>query len=149
MIQPMGFAHLPQVLDVEARAYPWPWTEPMFVDSLRQGHFCTVAVDSERLLGYCVSYVAVGECHILNICVDPQRQRTGVGRSLLQNALEHGRDQVAEAVFLEVRPSNQAAIELYEQSGFERVGVRKDYYPSIDRREDAWVYRLPLNGLEG
>ena len=145
----MRFADLPQVLAIENRAYDWPWTEPMFVDSLRQEHCCSIAVESVQVLGYCVSYEAVGECHILNICVDPDRRRSGIGQRLLAHALDQGQQQGAEAVFLEVRPSNQAAIDLYQQSGFEQVGVRKNYYPGIDRREDAWVFRLPLNRLDG
>lgn len=145
--QLMSEALLPAVLDVEERAYPWPWTEGMFRDSLNSGYLCHVLVDAGQLLGYTVIYVAVGECHILNICVEPEKQGEGLGRMLLRHALDCAVDHGAEQCFLEVRPSNHAAIRLYETMGFVRVGVRKDYYPAGEQREDALVYQLDLMAL--
>lgn len=148
----LSYRHLPQVMDIETRAYPWPWTEGMFADSLRSGHLCYLASerepglqqDLERALGYIIVLVAVGECHVLNVCVDPQQQGNGYGRRLLNHALNAAVDLGAEAAYLEVRASNETAIKLYESAGFERVGLRKQYYPAGDVREDALVYRLAL-----
>ena len=83
----LGFRHLPQVLEIEQRAYPWPWSEGMFVDSLRNGHLCYHLSEQDRILGYIVVLVTAGECHILNICVDPNHQGKGCGRRLLEHAL--------------------------------------------------------------
>lgn len=138
---------LPDVMDIEERAYPWPWTEGMFRDSMYSGYMCYVLVDAGQLLGYTVTYVAVGECHILNICVDPEKQGRGLGRMLLRHALERGVEQGAEQAFLEVRPTNVSAINLYESMGFMIVGVRPDYYPAADGREDALVMQGDLAGL--
>ena len=138
---------LPAVMDIEARAYPWPWTEGMFRDSLSSGYLCHVLVDAGQLLGYTVIYVAVGECHILNICVEPQKHGLGLGRSLLRHALECAIDHGAEQAFFEVRPTNHGAMRLYQSMGFVQVGRRKDYYPAGDTREDALVYQLDLQGL--
>lgn len=145
--QLMTEALLPTVLEIEQRAYPWPWTEGMFRDSLNSGYLCHVLAGTGQLLGYTVIYVAVGECHILNICVEPDQQGKGFGRMLLRHALECAIDHGADQAFLEVRPSNGAAIRLYESMGFVQVGRRKDYYPAGDQREDALVYQLDLGGL--
>jgi len=145
--QLMTEALLPAVMDIEARAYPWPWTEGMFRDSLNSGYLCHVLADAGQLLGYTVIYVAVGECHILNICVEPDKHGLGLGRMLLRHALECAVDLGAEQSFLEVRPTNTAAIRLYESMGYVQVGRRKDYYPAGDTREDALVYLLDLQGL--
>ena len=143
----MHEGHLSSVMEIEERAYPWPWTIGMFHDSLNSGYLCHVLVDAGQLLGYTVIYVAVGECHILNICVEPEKQGKGAGRMLLRHALECATDHGAEQAFLEVRPSNAPAIHLYESMGFVQVGVRKDYYPAGEQREDALVYQLDLGGL--
>ncbi|MEZ5505322.1 MAG: ribosomal protein S18-alanine N-acetyltransferase [Gammaproteobacteria bacterium] len=143
----MTEALLPAVMDIEARAYPWPWTEGMFRDSLNSGYLCHVLADAGQLLGYTVIYVAVGECHILNICVEPDKHGLGLGRMLLRHALECAVDLGAEQSFLEVRPSNVSAIRLYESMGYLQVGRRRDYYPAGDTREDALVYQLDLQGL--
>lgn len=145
--QPMSEALLPAVMALEQRAYQWPWTEGMFRDSMSAGYFCHVLADAGELLGYTVMAVAVGECHILNICVEPERQGQGLGRMLLRHGLECAIDQGAGQAFLEVRPSNTAAIRLYESMGFVQVGRRKEYYPSYGGREDALVYQLDLQGL--
>lgn len=146
--QLMTEALLPAVMDIEERAYPWPWTEGMFRDSLNSGYLCHVLADAGQLLGYTVIYVAVGECHILNICVEPDKQGLGLGRMLLRHALECAVDLGAEQSFLEVRPSNVSAIRLYESMGYVQVGRRRDYYPAGDTREDALVYQLDLQGLQ-
>ena len=140
----MSARHLPQIMAVELLAYPWPWTEGMFLDSLRNGHLCYVGTENDQVMAYCVAYVAVRECHILNICVDPSQQGKGHGISLLNYSLQAAKDMDADAAFLEVRPSNHAAVALYEKRGFKQVGVRKDYYPAGDIKEDALVYRLDI-----
>lgn len=120
----------------------------MFADSLRNGHLCYLASDHQQALGYIIVFVAVGECHILNVCVDPEQQGKGYGRKLLQHALDAAVDLGAEQAFLEVRISNEPAIKLYETYGFEQVGLRKQYYPAGDKREDALVYRLQLSDIK-
>lgn len=141
MIIPMSHSHLKQVMDIELRAYPWPWTEGMFLDSLLQQHICRVAIGSNQsVVGYLVAYIAVGECHILNVCVEPKQQRQGIGRQLMMDVKLLADEKQAEATFLEVRPSNQIAIDLYETLGFVQVGRRKEYYPAGDYREDGLVY---------
>lgn len=141
---PMTEAMLPAVMEIEERAYAFPWTLGMFRDSLDGDYLCHVLVDAGMLLGYTVIYAAVEECHILTICVEPEKQGQGFGRLLLRHGLDRAWEQGALQAFLEVRPSNAAAIRLYESMGFVQVGLRKDYYPAGDRREDARVYQLDM-----
>ena len=143
-VLPMSYSHLAEVLEIEQLAYPWPWTEGMFVDSLRNGHLCHVVTDGGDVVAYAILYVAVGECHILNICVHPQRQNQGLGFKLLDYALRASVALGAEQAILEVRPSNLPAIALYRRFGFQQVGLRKGYYPAGSEREDALVFTLSL-----
>jgi len=134
----LTLADLPQVMLIERAAYEYPWSEGIFRDCLRVGYKCFVATDlSDNVLGYALLSVAAGEAHILNLCVHPEHRRAGVAQLLLHNLERVAHRYNAESLMLEVRPSNRAAIALYYNSGFERVGLRRRYYPSATGREDA------------
>jgi ribosomal-protein-alanine N-acetyltransferase len=149
-------ADLPAVLTVENAAYSYPWTEGIFRDCLRVGYHCLVAEpvagnvpglapgDPRPLVGHAVMSAAVGECHLLNLCVHPDWQSRGLGRRILLRLFSIGRANNADTAFLEVRASNRRAIALYESEGFCEVGLRRGYYPAGDRREDAVVMARPL-----
>ena len=83
--------------------------------------------------------MAVDEAHVLNLCVDPELQRQGLGRRLLHHLIKLARAANATIVLLEVRKSNLPAIRLYDAEGFKRLGIRKNYYPAAGGREDAIV----------
>ena len=95
------------------------------------------------VVGYSLLSIAVGEAHILNISVDPAEQKQGIGRKMLEHLIEHARGR-AKTIFLEVRPSNTHAIALYEDVGFNEIGIRKGYYPAENGREDAIMLALEL-----
>lgn len=138
------YEHLPQVLAIENQVYPFPWTEGIFKDCLESGYVCQVLQAGDDLLGYIVSMVAVGECHILNVCTAPGYRRQGVAQFLLDYSFQRAAELGAEEVFLEVRVSNASAIALYLGLGFEQVGRRKNYYPDHEGREDALVFKRIL-----
>jgi ribosomal-protein-alanine N-acetyltransferase len=94
---------------------------------------------AEGLIGYTILSTAAGEAHILNLCVDPVYQRRGFGGRLLAGLLAYADEAHIDRMFLEVRPSNLAAISLYQRAGFVRLGVRKAYYRTASGREDALV----------
>ncbi|HEX5513482.1 MAG TPA: ribosomal protein S18-alanine N-acetyltransferase [Gammaproteobacteria bacterium] len=127
------------VMEIERRAYPFPWTPGIFRDCLRVGYNAWVYVQKEQILGYALMSCGGGEAHLLNICVDPEYQGAGLGRTLLQHVLRHAGRLGADQLFLEVRPSNTRALALYEDMGFIEVGRRKGYYPAERGREDALV----------
>jgi len=146
-LRPMTAADLPEVLAIEQRVYEYPWTEGIFRDCLRAGQCCWTIRESSILVAYGVMSVAVGESHLFNLCVDPDYARQGYGRGLLEHlqglALRHR----ATVMFLEVRPSNRAAVGLYRDNGFAEVGLRRGYYPAKKGREDALVMARELSEI--
>lgn len=136
-LRPMTEADLDIVMEIEERAYPYPWSRGIFSDCLRHGYHALLHEADGKLLAYCVLSVAVEELHILNITVEPALQRQGLGKRLLHTAETFGRGLGANDCFLEVRPSNTAAIRLYLLHGFNEIGLRKNYYPARQGREHA------------
>ncbi|MBT8058580.1 MAG: ribosomal protein S18-alanine N-acetyltransferase [Xanthomonadales bacterium] len=135
---------LDRVMEIELSAYPYPWTRGIFSDCLRVGYDCWgLQLDSE-LSGYCIQTHAVGECHLLNLCVAPDCHRRGLGSILLHHSMRLARQQGCASMYLEVRPSNPAGLGLYRKNGFFVVGERRGYYHSDDGREDAIVMRKDL-----
>ena len=137
--RPMQEPDMKAVMDIERRSYPHPWTRLIFNDCLRAGYCCWVCEREGIVEGYGVLSVAAGESHLLNLCVRPESQGQGVGRKLLQHFIALARRHAAEVIFLEVRPTNMAARKLYEKNNFNELGIRKDYYPADDGREDALI----------
>ncbi len=138
-LRPMREHDLTEVLDVERRAYLFPWTIGIFNDCLRAGYCCWSMLLGARVIGYGIMGVTLDEAHILNICVDPVYQRRGFAQQLLGKLLDLALRHRTSMVFLEVRPSNEAARALYARHGFTQIGLRRGYYPAQDGREDALV----------
>ena len=142
--RPMQDADVSDVLEIERRSYPHPWTRLIFNDCLYAGYCCWVAERQGVIEGYGIISIAAGESHLLNLCVRPESQRQGVGVKILQHLISVARQHEAEIIFLEVRPSNKAACALYRQTGFNELGTRKDYYPTGEGREDALIFARVL-----
>ncbi|WP_370300119.1 ribosomal protein S18-alanine N-acetyltransferase [Abyssibacter sp.] len=137
-IRPMHPSDIPRVAAIDQAAYEFPWTAGIFDDCLRVGYSSWVAVSlAGRIDGYAMMSMAAGEGHILNVCVDPLMQRAGCGRQLVAHLLEIAATAELSIVYLEVRPTNAAALALYQQFGFSEIGRRPNYYPAADGREDA------------
>jgi ribosomal-protein-alanine N-acetyltransferase len=132
------------VLAVESAAYQFPWSEGIFRDCLRVGYTCRVLDIGGDIAGYGIMSMGAGEAHILNVCVRSEFQCLGFGRKILLYLLERARSSGMQEAFLEVRPSNAAAIRLYQALGFEAVGTRRGYYQAEVGREDALVLRRVL-----
>ena len=143
-LQPMNELHLKGVMDIERRAYEFPWTEGIFRDCLRVGYSSWLVTSGPQILAYAVMSMAVGEAHILNLCVEPAHHQQGLGRFMLTHLKRLARSAGMDILLLEVRKSNSAAIALYSGMGFRRLGVRKGYYPAADGREDAWLLGCTL-----
>jgi ribosomal-protein-alanine N-acetyltransferase len=134
---------LDEVVAIEKAIYEYPWTRGNFADSLHAGYTCRTWRIGPDLVGYFVLMTGAGEAHLLNLSVAAAWQRQGHGSTLLREAALAAK-QGAATLFLEVRPSNRAAQELYKRFGFKKVAVRRDYYPANGGREDALVLTLPL-----
>jgi ribosomal-protein-alanine N-acetyltransferase len=145
-IRRLAYPDLPQVIGIERRAFPTPWSLAMFVLELSKASgVCLAAVleaeGTRRLVGYliCSRYETVW--HVMNVAVDPDHRRAGVASALLGELYVRVNDQQARYT-LEVRRSNDGAIRLYEREGFRAAGLRRRYYQ--DNGEDALVmWRTP------
>ena len=140
----MAERDLDMVMRIELDMYPFPWTRRIFEDCLRVGYRCHVGEVDGECAGYGVMSTGAGEAHILNLCVARTYQRRGLGREMLRHLINEADMLEVSDVFLEVRPSNTGAITLYQDMGFNQVGLRKDYYPTADGREDAIIFALSL-----
>jgi ribosomal-protein-alanine N-acetyltransferase len=141
-VRRLTYADLPQVVAIERRAFPTPWSLAMFVLELsKPSGICLAAFVEGRLAGYlvCSRYDTVW--HVMNVAVDPDRRRLGIASTLLTRLFERVDDPDARYT-LEVRRSNAGALELYDRFGFRAAGVRRRYYQ--DNGEDAVVmWRTP------
>lgn len=147
-LRPMIDADLDQVIALDSASHLTPWTEANFRDALTAGNLCIVAERDGRIVGCAIlQLIAGGDADLLTFAVMPASRRGGIGRALLRAAIASGFASGITAIFLEVRESNAAAIELYRDSGFEIVGARKGYYERGAGRENAITMRLaPTNG---
>jgi ribosomal-protein-alanine N-acetyltransferase len=139
IIRAMRQADVGAVAELEHYTYDFPWSEGIFRDCLLAGYLNVVLDRDGEVVGYGIMSVAAGEAHLLNICVAESLRRQGIGSDLLHYLLRRARTLRAERMFLEVRPSNEVAIALYRDSGFEVLGVRKNYYKAHGGNEDAVV----------
>lgn len=136
--------HLDWVVACEAALHAFPWSRGNFLDSLAAGHSAWVMCAGNDRLGYAIVLNVLDEAHLLNISIAPSAQRRGHGRRFLGWLHEHARATGATQLFLEVRPSNTAALALYEALGYVQIGRRRGYYPAAHGREDAIVMRREL-----
>lgn len=136
-IKPMRYAHIPAIMAIELEAFTTPWTAEMFRQEIADNRLSRsyVAVAGERLVGYLVAWFTQNEVHLLNIAVAASDQRRGTGKRMLQFLLDVAAGEHKEIITLEVRESNDVAIEMYRSFGFSPVGVRHQYYQ--DDKEDA------------
>lgn len=139
-LAPMLESDLDEVMAIETAVYPFPWTRGIFADCLKVAYSCWVHREQGELRGYCVMALGPAEAHILTLCVHPLYQRQGHARMIMDFMLRLARKWEASTIFLEVRPSNDAAIALYTSLNFVEVGRRPNYYPAENnRREDALI----------
>ena len=152
----MTTADLPEVLRIERQSYQLPWTEQIFRDCLKVGYHMLVLEDQGALSGFVIFSSAAGESHILNLCIEPAGRRQGFAEALLTQAIATVIVAGASVMFLEVRVSNLAAIQLYEKMGFVEAGRRTNYYKvrastsnnAVHDREDAVVMARDLTSID-
>lgn len=141
---PMNERDLDAVVALEASLQVFPWSRGNFTDSLAVGHSVWVLRIGGDLVGFSVVMSVLDEAHLLNIGVCKRYQGQGYGARLLRHAMENARLNHASKLFLEVRPSNERAVELYRHFGFHQIGLRKGYYPATIGREDALIFDKEL-----
>ena len=135
-VRALSFSDLPQVLAIERRSFPTPWSLGMFVIELsKPSGICLAALRESQIVGYVICARYDEAFHVMDIAVDPDRRREGVASTLLDGVIERAGEDANYT--LEVRVSNAGAIALYERYGFHGVGTRPRYY--ADNGEDAII----------
>ncbi len=137
--EPMYDRHVSFIGTMERRNYEFSWSDSIFRDCVKSGYICQLVILNNEIIGYGVMQIGADEAHILNLCIDEPWQKRGHARVLLEHLIQEATQRRANIVFLEVRPSNPRAVDLYQMSGFNEIGLRKGYYDSRNGREDALV----------
>lgn len=129
-IRRMGPADIISVVAIDTAAgILLPWSPNAYArELLKQTTFCWVAEAEGRLAGSLTLWDVVGEGEIANVAVHPDFWRQGIGRALVQTALDKSAELGFPRVMLEVRASNLPAQALYRSFGFEEDGRRRGYY---------------------
>jgi len=143
----MTRADVDAVLAIEEAVQRFPWTRGNFIDALDSGYLCCVDETEEGgIRAYAILMPGVGEAELLTIGVAQAEQRRGVGRAMLSEMLDVARAKQLHRVFLEVRPSNVAAVALYRSADFSEIGIRRGYYQNASGSEDAVTMVCELTG---
>ncbi len=132
---------LERLVAIDAEATAFPWSKAKFIESITPSAPCFLLEERGVIVAFAVFSQVLDEASLLNIAVLPAQQGKGYGKVLLEYSLAFIAKSAANC-FLEVRASNQAAIQLYRHCGFETVGERRNYYPATQGREHALVMRL-------
>lgn len=141
-VRRMRVEDLDPVLELQRRSFAHPWSTELFKREMTHDWSTILLAEEEqagapRILGFLIYWLVHDELHILNLATDPDHRRRGVARLLLRTTLENGRAHRCVLATLEVRRSNEGAIELYRSFAFRAVGIRPNYY--VDEGEDAIV----------
>ncbi|AJJ21143.1 MULTISPECIES: ribosomal protein S18-alanine N-acetyltransferase [Yersinia] len=137
-------ADLAAAYNIEQASHAFPWTEKTLVSNQGDRYLNFKLSVSQQMVGFAITQIVLDEATLFNIAIDPQYQRQGYGRLLLEHLIEQLETRDIVTLWLEVRASNARAIALYESLGFNEVSVRRNYYPSADGREDAIMMALPM-----
>lgn len=145
-IEPMKRRHIRAVLDIEEQVHPKPWTTGVFtseIEQVRSGsrYYVVSAIDS-ALIGYAGLMFADDEAHITNIAVDPRYRRRGFAHRLMVHLADVAIQRGSQALTLEVRVGNEAAIGLYRQFGFAPAGIRQRYYENSEDALVMWAHDI-------
>lgn len=137
-------ADLATAYQIEQACHAFPWTAKTLASNQGERYLNFKLSLGEQMVGFAITQIVLDEATLFNIAVDPQYQRQGCGRLLLEHLITELEKRQIVTLWLEVRASNARAIALYESLGFNEVSVRRNYYPSADGREDAIMMALPM-----
>ncbi|EHC97042.1 Ribosomal-protein-S18p-alanine acetyltransferase, partial [Salmonella enterica subsp. enterica serovar Wandsworth str. A4-580] len=149
---------LPAAWQIEQRAHAFPWsektffvfrqpgrTEKTFFGNQGERYLNLKLTADDRMAAFAITQVVLDEATLFNIAVDPDFQRRGLGRMLLEHLIDELEKRGVVTLWLEVRASNAAAIALYESLGFNEATIRRNYYPTAQGHEDAIIMALPIS----
>lgn len=126
----MSTEHIGQIAVLEKECFSEPWSENALAEELENENSHFLVAVSDEVMGYIGVQEICGEAYITNVAVFGKYRKLGIGRALLRAACDGAKNRSCEFITLEVRESNVPAISLYESEGFEKAGVRKNFYSS-------------------
>lgn len=143
-IRSMTNVDLDAVVSIEETAFSMPWSKEGFASALQMpGSNYLVAVEpSGEIVGYCGYYSVLDEAEVTNVAIAPVHRKKGYATLMLTELLRQAKCNFIHKVVLEVRFSNHNAIALYEKLGFQKLGLRRDFYEKP--REDAIIMLLEI-----
>lgn len=144
MIQTLSPTALEQAWQIEQLAHAFPWTKSQLAQQLEKKNLNFGIWENQILVSFVCTQRIFPEAEILNIATHPKHQGKGIGKKLLDSLMKQLKNEHFERIYLEVRTSNQRAIDLYESLGFNQIGERPNYYPTKKGREDALLYAIEL-----
>ncbi len=148
VIRPAQLRDVYSIQSIDRSVFPKSWTQQFTVEQItRRKGAHIVAERAHRVVGHGGVAFLADDAHVTSIAVDPQHHRLGIGTTLMQELIELSAARVSGSITLEVRVSNESAIALYEQLGFESAGVRPNYY--ADTKEDAVIMWRSLDDNRG
>ncbi|AOM41276.1 ribosomal protein S18-alanine N-acetyltransferase [Xenorhabdus hominickii] len=139
-------ADLSIALQIEQASHMFPWSEKTFYSNQGERYLNYKITLNDQIIGFAITQYVMDEATLFNIAIHPDHQSRGYGRALLDHLINILPEKQINTLWLEVRRSNQSAIRLYEDLGFNEVFIRKNYYPTTTGKEDAIIMALPLFG---
>ncbi len=141
----MGHFDLEPIMAIEQNAYDFPWTIGIMSDCLKtRAYECYVYEVAGEIKAYIIFHCVLDEVHLLNICVSPEYQKCGFGQAIITWLIDFSANNSSKTIYLEVRSSNNSAINLYNKLGFNEIGIRPNYYPAKKGKEDALLFAYEL-----
>lgn len=137
-ITAMQSEHIAAIAELEKDCFSEPWSENALAEELSNPDSHFLVAECGKVAGYIGVQEICGEAYVTNIAVFENHRKKGIGRALLKAAADGAKQRNCEFITLEVRVSNAHAIALYESEGFEKVGIRKNFYASPT--EDGAIY---------
>ena len=138
----MGFSDLEEAYKIELDVNPSPWKYETFLSSFEVGHKGLICKKDNLMIGFIIFSPISPEAHILSISVRNEMQSKGIGTLLLKSMLDQCKVMNYKKIFLEVRVSNEKAINFYEKFGFSKDAIRNNYY--TENSEDALLMSLSI-----
>lgn len=128
-----------ELLSIEQQCHQFPWRQDNFVSCFSSNYIIRKVLVKRKMVGFYILHTLskIQEATLMNICVHPDLQGKGIGGLLMKDFYSILDKKQINTIFLEVRESNVNAIGLYEKYGFITTGLRKNYYPAKNGREDA------------
>ena len=133
-----------EVHALESRSYSFPWSQLIFSDCINSQYECWMMRKSDKVIAYGILAIGIDDSHLLNLCVDSDFRRQGHAYHMVRFLSDISIVRNAKRMLLEVRASNYQAFNLYRKLGFQQIGLRSNYYPADNDREDARVLAKSL-----